>query len=582
MKKILSVIFMMFSCFFTLFSLTVDEGEINLKDTNIEFINYRGTYRYTETLFEIKSIGTRLATGVKDDNNIFRYFMKYSIVHAIDNETSDLYDAAIFFIDSDAKVDHIRNVRAIISAYLEKKFGYSAKDSTTLATFVTIYNAVNKGNLDFFKSKYKPIVINNLNAENCGMSTKYFDWPGKTQIVIPLTDTAKKGNLSSLDTTELTDKKVIDELRKKDDKGIEERKDMTNLKEKEIVKKMDEIDKDSKKLEKEKETIKNEEKKVDDKKLEIEKKKEEITKKEDDLKKIVENTKNPTDEEKKVIEKKQNEIDKGKDDLKKEQDKLKEMENKLDEKKKEVKKLEDDITKKKDDIAKKEKEVSDDKKDIKKDQIDKNINEDTKKTKEELTKKSEELTKKEVELDKREQNLRDEKLDKTIFADKLYYLKIKEYMDGGHYNNEMYIIDPATKKIVASSDLKTICGHKYDIYKDGVVVIAHVGSHNSVHNLVLLNREDLKINSKGKEDIFWRSFVEIRSEEIYAVIKQDDKTYFLGKFNNKLELIKKTIEKVDPNTFISFYENFIYINGDDKSILVLDKNDLTLTDKIKP
>lgn len=573
----------MLICVISAFSLFVDEGEITPKDNNIEFINYKGRYRYTESLFEIKNIGIKLADGVKDDNTIFNYHMKYSIVHAIDKDSSsDLFDAAIFYIDKDAKVDHIRNVRAIISAYLERKFGYSPKDANTLANFITIYNAVNRANLDYFKERYKPIVLNNLTLESCGLSPNYFDWAGNTQIVIPLTDEAKKGNLSSLDTTELTDKKVIDELKKQEDKGIEDRKDMTNLKDKEVIQKMDEIDKDSKKLEKQKDVIEKDDKKIEEKKGEITKKEDEIAKKENELKKLVEDTKNPTDKEKKEIDKKQTEIDKDKDDLKKEQEKLKDMQSKLDEKKKEVKKLEEDITKKKEDIAKKEKEVKEDKKDIKKDQLDKKIESDPKKAKEELTKKSDELKKKEDALDKREQNLRDEKLDKTIFAEKLYYLKIKEYMDGGHYNNEMYIIDPATTKIISQSELKTICGHKYDIYKDGVVVIAHVGSHKSIHNLILLDRENLTLKSKGKEDIFWRSFVEIRGEDIYAIVKEDEKTYYLAKFNNKLEVTKKSKESVDPNTFISFYDNYIYINGTDKSILILDKNDLTLKNKIAP
>jgi len=582
MKKNILVILVILFTYLNLYSYTVDENEVKPSEKTVEFINYRGKYRYTESIFEIRSIGTKLAEGVKDDNNIFRYHMKYSIIHAVDSNASDLYDAAIFIIEKEAKVDHVRNVRAIISAYLEKKFGYVKKDADTLAIFISVYNAVNRGNIDFFKSKYKPVVIDNLDQKNCGLSTNYFDWPGKTQILIPLTDNAKKGNLSSLDTTELTDTNVVNELKKQDDKGIDERKDMTNLKEKEIVQKMDEIEKDNKKLEKDKETIKNEEKKIEEKTKKIEDSKEDITKKEEKLKEKIENTQNPTEDEKKDVEKLEKELEKDKDGLKKDQEDLKNMEDSLEQKKEEVKKLEEDIDLKKEEIEKKEKEVKEDKRDIKKDETDKNIEKDSEKVKEELTKKNEELTKKESELDKREQNLRDEKLDKSIFAEKLYYLKIKEYMEGGHYNNEMYIIDPSTRKIVVSSDLKTICGHKYDVFKAGEAVIAHVGQHNSVHNLVLLDREDLKVKFKGKEDIFWRSFVEIRNDEIYAVIKEDDKNYSLGKFNESLELINKSIEKVDPNTFISFFEDYVYINGADKSIIVLKKSDLSFVEKIQP
>ena len=74
-------------------------------------------------------------------------------------------------------------------------------------------------------------------------------------------------------------------------------------------------------------------------------------------------------------------------------------------------------------------------------------------------------------------------MDKNIYANKLYYLKIKEYLDGGHYNNEMYMIDAATMKVMFKSPAEYICGSRYDVFSGGVVVITHRGSHTMGHRL---------------------------------------------------------------------------------------------------
>ena len=173
-------------------------------------------------------------------------------------------------------------------------------------------------------------------------------------------------------------------------------------------------------------------------------------------------------------------------------------------------------------------------------------------------------------------------MDENIFQDKFYYLKIKEYMNDGHYNNEMYIIDAISRKVLVKSPLERICGSRYDIFKEGVVVISFLSDHNSAHNLTLLDLETLEPKVTGVDNIFWRSFVEIKDDFIYAIIKEKE-NYYLGKFNKRMENVAKSKEKIDNSTFITFYKDYIYINGDKKKdILVLSNKDLTLIDKITP
>ena len=103
---------------FTL-DVAVDELKTNAK---VNFINYTGPHRFMDSLFTIRGIGQKLA-NVNEDNQIFNYLMKYSIIRATDDSTSDKYSSDIFSIDKEARVDHIRNVQNIIGSYLEKKYG---------------------------------------------------------------------------------------------------------------------------------------------------------------------------------------------------------------------------------------------------------------------------------------------------------------------------------------------------------------------------------------------------------------------------------------------------------------------------
>lgn len=544
-RKILFIFIILYSVF-NMYSLKVAVDEIKT-DTMIYFINYNGKYRYQDTAFSIRAIGAQLSK-FEYDNEPFRYFMKYSIIHAVDDTTTDKYDADIFSIDREARIDHIRNVRLIISSFLEKRYGYSRKDASILAIFITYYNAIYRGNIEYFSQKYKDVVMRNINSENAGMSTIYFEWPGRTKIIIPLTEDIGEERLSSLSTEELIDNKVIEELQKKEDKGINEREKMTDLIEKQVT--------EDKKV-------------VEDKKEEIAKAKEEIAKEETNIEKAKEETAKidnalVKDMKEKEIQAKEKAVAEKKEAVKKAEDKVKKDEVK-------IAKKEETVKKEKAIIKKDKKEVAT-KKPPEKKEPDKIVKE--------LEKKSKELEVKEAELKKKEEKLKG--MDENIFQDKFYYLHIKEYMNDGHYNNEMFIIDAISRKVLVKSPLERICGARYDIFKEGVVVISFLTNHDSAHNLTLLDLNTLEPKVTGTDNIFWRSFVEINDDFIYAIIKEKE-NYYLGKFNKNMENVARSKEKIDNSTFITFYKDFIYINGDKKKdILVLSRNDLSLIDKISP
>jgi hypothetical protein len=141
-------------------------------------------------------------------------------------------DADIFGLGYDVGVDHIRNLRLIIQGYLEGAYGYQERDAALLAEYVTIYNAVYRGNWGYVESRYKGPVLRELDQDRVGLSIRFDEWPGRTLMLIPL-GTGIPGSLSAVDTTTVTDQRVVEELRRDEDRGIDQRQDMVDLKERE-------------------------------------------------------------------------------------------------------------------------------------------------------------------------------------------------------------------------------------------------------------------------------------------------------------------------------------------------------------
>jgi len=216
----------------------------------VVFINYEGPHARLDTREEIRQIGVglgRLISGRTDAGTANRYF----VIHCVSGQEENKIDADILGLGVDTGVDHIRNLRVIIQGYLQTSYNYSDRDAALLAEYITIYNAVYRGNWDYFTSRYKTLVMNNLTKDKVGLSIRYDEWPGRTLMVIPL----GIGGLSAVDTSTLTDQKVIEEMRKDDDQGIPKRQEMVTLLEREA-------DKAEQQAKTQRESIKEEEKQI--------------------------------------------------------------------------------------------------------------------------------------------------------------------------------------------------------------------------------------------------------------------------------------------------------------------------------
>jgi chemotaxis protein histidine kinase CheA len=80
----------------------------------------------------------------------------------------------------------------------------------------------------YFESRFKRPVLEHLTRERVGLSIRYDEWPGQTLMVIPLGPPIG-GPLSAIHTTPLTDAQVTEYLRQQPDMGLDIRRDMVDL-----------------------------------------------------------------------------------------------------------------------------------------------------------------------------------------------------------------------------------------------------------------------------------------------------------------------------------------------------------------
>jgi len=211
-------------------------GQVNQSELGnlgpVDFINYVGPYTRIETRAQIRAIGYTLGQAVKAGSTQSGVQSRYFVIHSATAQDGSKLDADVFGLGVDVGVDHIRNLRLIIQGYLEAAYGYTEKDAALLAEYITVYNAVYRGDMDYFGSRYKKPVMDNLVKEKAGLSLRYDEWPGQALIIIPM-GTGVGGPLSSINTSSISDSKVTEQLRQEPDMSVDQRKNMVELKERE-------------------------------------------------------------------------------------------------------------------------------------------------------------------------------------------------------------------------------------------------------------------------------------------------------------------------------------------------------------
>lgn len=236
MKKRMVLALLVLAFVLPVFAQNVDETEISsIAGRTVEFINYVGPHERIESAEDIRGIGRSLGRSIAAGSVRVGEAGRYRVIHAVDPNVPDGLDADIIILGEGVLVDHIKNLRRIIAGYLEGAYGYAPADADTLSVFITIYNAVYRGDMTYFGSKYKAVVTKELTAGTAGLSVRWDEWAGRSRIVIPLTSRAGMGVIGSVDSTPITDKPTVATLGKEDAQAaIEERRDVVDIKERDV------------------------------------------------------------------------------------------------------------------------------------------------------------------------------------------------------------------------------------------------------------------------------------------------------------------------------------------------------------
>ncbi len=495
-------------------ALEVDRNEIRTDSSiRIEFQNYEGPPAKVETLDQIRGIGSAL--GKEGAASVGG---RYRVVRAIDPAVKNGLDADIFILEKDASVDHIKNLRIILSGYLSAAYGYSDRDSLVLAEFITVYNAVNRKNLDYFKGRFKPIVIANLSADRAGLALSYKEWPGGTEIVVPLSD-PKKGSLSAVDTGQISEKKVVEDLKTREDKGIELRKDLIDIKERQIVQEESKVREEKKAIAEEKKAVEARETAVKEEKKSLEAEKRSV----EEAAKSAEKAKRETTAPAETSAAGKTETAAKKEEIAKKEEVLTKETTAIEEKKQELEKRREETAKKEETIERKKEEVRTERKEIAKDQ--------------------------------------QEVLNKEGSAS-VGIPFVKAERGGG---GRLVLVNPKTGEVLLTSPEAPLAVRGIEPFGNGLAAVLSRGAGGK---LSILDAKTLREKMSAREDVGRETLFRVNGNELFAVIK-DGSSWYLGKYDTALSLLARSRVEVDPATFLVFAESAVFVQAADGRVLPL-------------
>lgn len=489
----LNIVFILFVfiCFQS-FAETVFEDELLTagEDETIVFRNYSGPHKKIDTAEQILGIGRFLGFDIDRESAEFSYFGKYSIIHAVDYETAEGLDADILVLSVDAAVDHITNLRRIIAGYLESAYEYEPEQAEALSVFITVYNAVYRGNIDYFNEIYKDVVTNHLTAEKAGLALSWEEWPGATMIVIPLTPKAGTETTGDLDSDMLSGADVVERMREDEGQEIDARREIVDLKEDEILEEREEIQEE---------------------RAELEQREEELTER---IAEIEEQTWEAGDG---TAETGAEEAAEEVREAERELEEIEEARAELEERETAVEEREESI------VAEREAIADDQAEEI---------------SREEAA--EEPSGRSETSEDAQQQPAEAE-------PESLSFLMLSGA--SGSYKGQLVLVEPESGKIVKRSDVDSIRLRGYSYSDDEIISVAGEDGGNRIVSIVRIDPDSLEIVRSGTDEVYIDSVLVKSGRDYYAVAKSGGR-WRVGIFNKELELEKVSAAEVYPATEI--------------------------------
>ncbi|PJE01983.1 MAG: hypothetical protein CK427_09280 [Leptospira sp.] len=531
----------------------------------IQFQNKSLKKATAEIIQENTDKGKKLSEQITKNPTAVSEIDGFSITRVLPGKDNK-FGADILNISEDQSFDHINSIARILASYIERSFQYSEANSETLALYVLYYNAAHRKDAGFFNKKYTSELNSKLDKNKIGIDTSYRNWPGKTQIVIPIVSNILKDSGSDVTTDELEDE--VGNLVKKE-KDPETKEKMNSEKDK-----MDQLQKNKLTEEKKQVAVKKDElaKKEQDLKNQENANKQALSKAEADLQEL---KKDPIKNAAKIEEKQ------------KEVTKVQEAQKKVEEEKKKVADTKEQLDKKEESLAKKEESKSSG------NTTSSSSTSSTASTekptsnttaKEEVAAVKEELAKVKEELQKKEEK------SENVIGDRIIFMKFIKYDADGHYSNELWAIDPVKDDALFKSPYTNVCSKEFvEVKNQGILVLGYEGDKvdDRKHKLILLDTKTLKvIKQSDTSDVFWRTPM-IYTEDKIHVIEKFEGNYHLSRFKPDLALDVRSSDPVEENSEITFFKDKIYVTGKGKgsaktTIKVFKRADLTLIKTITP
>lgn len=498
--------------------LEVDEEELQeLGTQDFDFINYDGPYEEINTVDEIVGIGLSLGREVSDGAAEFTLNGRYRIIRAVAPDGDGL-DADIFVPLSSSRIDHIDNMRRIISGFLQAAYGYEESDAALLARWITIYNAVGRGSIEFFEQRYKPIVLQHLTEENAGLARRYDQWPGMSRVVIPLGEDAGQGVLGSVDPGELGDDQVVEELRSEEDRGVEERQEMVDLTER-VIEEQEEAQ------EEEAQAIAEEEQRIDEEEAAVEQEREAIAEERERIEELPEEDREAAEQT------------------------LQDREAAVDEREEQAASDRETVEQRREDLVEDQQETAE-------------LTEQVREERERIARDTRAL------LDERD--IADEVRGVDGDLSPVYFLQVRD--ESGVVLGQLVQINPVTGILVNRSAEDAIVSRSYTFAENDLLAVVADGE---VGRLARFDVVTLEENLRAEESLFLQSVIELTNdpERIFAVVEEAGQ-HFLGRFGTDLAFIDRSIIAVNPYTTIAFGGNKVFVQTDDNRIVGLSLDDL--------
>jgi hypothetical protein len=518
--KIILLLFVILFPGFAFSQDAVDSAELERNLGTVEFIDNTSTPQQINTREQIFNIGNNLGNLIRGAAETAGDTSRYFVIHRLHPAEFDKLDGDIFGLGSDAGVDTIRNMRTIIQGYLQGAYSYSVADAALLAEYITIYNAVYRKNRGYFSGRYKTPLLSDLTEGMEGLALRYDEWPGQTLMLIPLR-TATDGSLSAVDTSSITDETVINEMRKDDDKGIESRQGMVDLKERESEAAAEKAAAQKAEADTAAKNIAEERQRIENERRQIEAEKDRIAN--DEATDSIDSTE---------ARERLAQLDEQEDQLDKEDEALDRMEDDAEQLKADAEENEALAAQKEEEADREREAISADQRDI-------------------------------LDAAAPRQNI----------AALTGVFGIK-YANKNAVSGTPVQVNPATAEIMKTSSLNFIKARTITVLGGKTIAVAGEKNDSGTHRLIEIDTTTLSLTNQSAAEISPNSPIWLNGNSIYALLVDGGKNY-LARFDISLSTLARSRIAVHQNAAIIFQGDRILTQDEQGSVISLKASDLT-------